>query len=441
MSRLGEVAVNSRILAISAIASLAVGVLVGIIPAFRLTGRNLVMKIREASGTTVAQKGARIRTVMVAAQLVLGVGASLLFNSFIRVRAVDPGFRPDQLTVFAMPMKRPGGRDQAMWQDWDELLNHVRTIPGNDSADAGSNLSFQGPNWGPRVLLPGDPPEFDRSGVAGYVVTMDFFETMGIRLIRGRSFGTEDGPDGVRAAVVNEEFVRMLFDGRDPLGSSIRFGGEEETNLQIVGVVGNAIQTRAEEGPRPAVYVPYTQRDWPIAHVAVRSDRDAESLAGDLRRAASRFSSFVPVQDLGPIRSRIGAVRTEPRFNAMLLGSFASVALLLAGVGVYGTMAHSVGRRTRELGIRLALGAGRTEIFRMVLREGLVVPGTGLLAGFAGALALTRFLERFLFEVGTMDIPTFLVAAGVLSIVIFLAMIRPARRATQVDLMGSLRAE
>jgi putative ABC transport system permease protein len=142
LPRLGEVAVNSRILAISAIASLAAGVLVGIIPAFRLTGRNLVMKIREASGTTVAQKGARIRTVMVAAQLVLGVGASLLFNSFIRVRAVDPGFRPDQLTVFAMPMKRPGGRDQAMWQDWDELLNHVRTIPGNDSADAGSNLSF-----------------------------------------------------------------------------------------------------------------------------------------------------------------------------------------------------------------------------------------------------------------------------------------------------------
>ena len=125
----------------------------------------------------------------------------------------------------------------------------------------------------------------------------------------------------------------------------------------------------------------------------------------------------------------------------MLLGTFASVALLLAGVGVYGTMAHSVGRRTRELGIRQALGAGRSDIFRMVLREGLVVAGTGLLAGFAGALVLTRFLERFLFEVGTMDIPTFISAAAVLSIVILLAMVRPARRATRVDLMGSLRAE
>ncbi len=445
LPRLGEVAVNSRILAISAIASLAIGVVVGIIPAFRLTRGNLATRIRGNAGTTLAPTGARLRTVLVAAQLalalVLGVGASLLVNSFLRVRAVDPGFRSDQLTVFSMPMKRPGAGDLPMWQDWDELLTEIRSVPGIEAVDASSNLPFQQPNWGPRVLLPEDPPEFDRSGIAGYVVTLNFFETMGIPLVRGRSFGPRDGPDGARTVIANEEFVRMHLDGRAALGSSIRFGDEAETNLEIVGVVGNVIQTRAEEGSRPAVYVPYTQMEWPVAHVAVRSDRDTGSLAGDLRRAAARFSQFVPVQDLGPIRSRIGSVRTEPRFNALLLGSFAGVALLLAGVGLYGTMAHSVGRRTRELGIRQALGADRTDIFRMVLREGLIVSGAGLLTGFAGALILTRFLERFLFEVGTMDMPTFLAAAAVLSIVILLAMIRPAHRATRVDLLGSLRAD
>ena len=364
---------------------------------------------------------------MVVAQLalalVLGVGASLLFNSFMRVRAVDPGFRPDQLMVFAMPMKRPDGWNQAMWQDWDELLNHVRAIPGVDSVDAGSNLPFQGPNWGPRVLLPGDPPEFDRSGIAGYVVTMDFFGTMGIPLIRGRSFGSEDGPDGARAVVVNEEF-ECIWTAGSPWDLRFGLAVRKRPTSKSSGSWAMSFRPEPRKGPCRR-FTCRTRKGIGRSHaLPFEAIGTAESLAGDLRRAASLFSSLVPVQDLGPIRSRIGAVRTEPRFNAMLLGSFASVALLLAGVGLYGTMAHSVGMRTRELGIRQALGADRTEIFRMVLREGLVVSGAGLLAGFAGALLLTRFLERFLFGVGTMDIPTFLAAAAVLSIVILLAMIR-----------------
>jgi len=448
LPRLGEVTVNLRIIAISTFVSLGAGVVVGLLPALKLTGRDLSTTIKENIGTTVARTGTRLRSMLVATQLalavVLVVGASLLFNSFLHVTMVDPGFNAQNLTAFSMPLKRPGAPEgEQVWQAWDGLLRELGSVPGLTQVAATSVLPFYSPQWAPWVLLPGEPSDHRRDGIAGYVVTPNFFDVAEIPIVQGRSFSTADGPGASNVAVVNQEFVRAHLPGQDPLGLPIRFrnGDDAFSELQIVGVVGNVVQTRAEEGPRPAIYVPYTQFDWPTANVMVRSDRDLTTLAPALRRAAAQFSPYVPVRDLRSMASRIRVVRTAPRFQALLVGSFATVALLLAAVGLYGSLAHAVGRRTREMGIRMALGAPRRGIFRLVLNQGMMVTVAGLSFGLAGAFLLSRFLRGFLFEVEALDLVSFAGAAVVLLVAAALAIVVPAQRATGVDVVGSLKTD
>ncbi|MEE8134897.1 MAG: ADOP family duplicated permease, partial [Gemmatimonadales bacterium] len=448
LPRLGEVSVNFRVMAISTLVSLVAGVFVGLVPALKLTGRDLSATIKENIGTTVALTGTRLRTALVAMQLalavVLAVGASLLFNSFLHVTMVDPGFNAENLTTFSMPLKRPNAPEgEQVWQAWDGLLREVRAIPGLTEVAATSVLPFNSPQWGPWVLLPGEPSDRRRENIAGYAVTPNFFDVAEISLVEGRFFSSADGPGASSVAIVNQEFVREHLTGRVPLGLPIRFRNDDGAfdELHIIGVVGNVVQTRAEEGPRPALYVPYTQIDWPTANVVIRSDRDLTTLAPALRRAAAQFSPYVPVRNLRTMTSRIRVVRTAPRFQALLIGSFATVALLLAAVGLYGSLAHVVGRRTREIGIRIALGAPRLGIFRLVLNQGLTVTVAGLAFGLAGALALSRFLRSFLFEVETLDVMSFAGAAVVLLVAAAFAIVVPAQRATGVDVVGSLKAD
>ena len=448
LPRLGEVAVNLRVIAISTLVSLGAGVFAGLLPALKLTSHDLATTIKESVGTTVALTGTRLRATLVATQLALAVmlvvGASLLFNSFLHVTMVDPGFNAQNLTVFSMPLKRPNAPEgEEIWQAWDGLLREVEAVPGLTGIAATSVLPFYSPQWAPWVLLPGEASDHRREGIAGYMVTPNFFEVAEIPVLEGRVFSQADGPGGSNVAIVNEAFVREHLGGRDPIGLPIRFrdGDDAFTELQVVGVVGNVVQTRAEEGPRPAVYVPYTQLDWPAANVIVRSERNLVTLAPELRRAAAQFSPYVPVRDLRSMSSRIRVVRTAPRFQMLLLGSFAMVALLLAAVGLYGSLAHAVGRRTREMGIRMALGAPRLGIFRLVLNQGMTVTVAGLAFGLAGAFLLTRFLRSFLFEVEALDLMSFAAAAVVLLLAAAFAIVVPASRATGVDVVGSLRVD
>jgi putative ABC transport system permease protein len=447
LPRLADVAVNPRILGVTGLVSLGTGLLVGLLPALRLTGHDMASVLREGMATTAGGAGIRLRTALVAGQLslalVLGVGASLLFNSFIRVATVDPGFQPDHLSSFWLPLKRPNAvPGETSAQAWDALLAEISTVPGTEGVAVASNLPFQPPHWAPSVVLQGDPPDYRRTGVAGYIVTPNYFDVVGIPVVAGRSLTPADRSGTAAVAVVNEEFARAHLGGRNPIGTPIRFReGDAYTEVEIVGVVGNVVQTRAEEGWQPAVYVPYTQMDWTFVLVAVRSDRDPDGLLPDLRRAAARFSPAVPITNLGDMRSRIRSVQTEPRFRAILIGSFALVAVLLAAIGLYGSLAYAVTRRSRELGIRMALGADPVGIVRLVLGQGLAVTAAGLALGLAGAAALSRLLRRLLFEVGTLDLASFAVAVLVLAAAALLAIVVPARRATAVDVVRSLRVE
>lgn len=448
LPRLSEVSVNLRIILASTVLSLGAGILVGLVPALRLTGRDLATTIKQQLGTTQAMTGTRLRSALVTTQLalamVLVVGASLLFHSFLRITMVEPGFVAEGMAAFSLPMKRPGAPPgEQTWQAWDGLLEEVRGVPGVTGVAATSVLPFSSPQWAPRVLLPGEPDDQRRDGVAGYVISPGYFSVAGTPLVSGREFQAADGPGALPVTVVNEAFVEQHLRGLNPLETTLRFSleGEGFEEVRIVGVVETMVQTRAEEGALPAVYRPYTQVEWPEATVVTRSDRDFAELGPELRLAAARFSPVMPLRSLGSMANRIEAVQTAPRFQALLLASFAAVALLLASVGLYGALAHAVGRRTREMGIRMALGAPRTGIFRMVLRQGMLVVVVGLGVGVGVAVALTRFLQSFLYGVGALDLISFGGAVVVLTLAAVLAIAVPARRATAVDIVESLRAE
>ena len=439
--RMAEVGVDARILAITVALSVGAGIVTGLAPILGLGKQDLTGRLRDGSHRG-APAGARLRSTLVTAQLalalVLTVGASLLLHSFVRLRLVDPGFEPEGLTAFAMPVKRPG----PVWQTWDELITEVSVIPGIAAVGAASNLPFEDPNWAPWVRLAGDPPEQHRSGIAGYVITPGYLETAGIEIRRGRNFQRTDGPDTEQVMMVNEAFVRDHYPDGDPLGATMYLSPEGSWEpTRVVAVVADVIRTRTEDGFEPAVYVPHTQLDWPTPKVAVRSDTDPEVLTRQLRQAAARFSPVFPVRQMGPLSSRIRLVQTGPRFNAILLGSYAAVALLLSAVGLYGSLTHAVGRRTHELGIRMAIGADPGSIYTLVLRQGMAITIGGLLLGLAGSLALTRVLERYLYEVVPLDPTAFLVASISLGTAGLFAVLKPARRAARINVVDCLRAE
>ncbi len=441
--RIDSVQVDLRILAITLTLSTLVGLAAGLVPAFRTGTDSLAAGLRR-SASHVAGRGRRWMDAMVAGQLalalILGVGATLLVRSYLELRAVDPGFAPEGLTTFSMGTKR-SAEPEFHWQAWDALLAEVRRVPGLTGVAAASNLPFESPNWAPGVSLPGAAPDEVMTGNAGYLVTPGYLETMGIPIVRGRGFTAADGAEDSPVILLNEAFVRQHLDGADALGMSLALG-EDGLLAEVVGIVGDVVQTRAEEGLRPAVYVPYRQGEsWPWARIVVRSDRDPVQLAADLREAGSRYASFLPVQNFGTLSQRILGTRAEPRLHTLLLLGFAAVAGLLAAAGVYGTLAYTVGRRRREMGIRMAMGADAARIFGIVLRQSVGVALGGLTLGLIGAALLGRALERFLFQVEPLDLTAFAGASILLMGAALLAGILPARRATRVDPTVSLRSE
>jgi len=447
MPRTSELAVDGPILLVALAVSLGSGLAAGLLPALRLSSRGPVRALAGGPVRGSSERLGFLRSTLVGAQVALAVillsGAGLLFNSFLQLRAVSPGFEPEGVLTMNVGLKRPGVEDEPAWQGWDLLLAELETISGLTAVAGTSNPPYQSPFWAPGPLLPGEGPEVRRTGVAGYSVTPGYFRAMGTRLVSGRGFGPQDGADDPGVAIVNQAFIDAHMEGQDPLGINLSFRDDEGglVPVQVVGIVENVIQTRAEEGMLPAIYVPYTQTEWPFVQAVVRSDLPLEVLIPQVRQAVARFNPFVPVRDVRTMVDRMGSSRTEPRFRSFLIGSFALVALLLAAAGLYGSLSHAVGRRSRELGIRMALGAESGRVMGMVMRQGLTLAGAGLVVGLIAAVAFGRVLEGLLFELAPSDPLTLLGVAGVLTLAAVLACWFPARRATRVDPVEALRAE
>lgn len=443
--RVDEIALDGRVLAVAVLTSLGAGLAAGIAPAVRLTrgaGRGL-----DGARGEVSEPVSRLRALLVGSQVAVAVvlvsGAVLLSSSFLRIVSTDPGFDPDGLVTMRVDLKRPGAPpDEASWQGWDGALAALASVPGVESVAGATDLPFQSPSWAPRLLLPGDPPDMWREGIAGYAVTPGYFETMDARIVAGRGIRAEDGPTSTRVALVNEAFVREVLSGVEPLGLTMRWREDDSTTeLRVVGVVGDMVQSRTEEGYLPAVYVPHTQSDWPFVHAAIRSRLPPEVMVPELRAALARFSPAVPPRGVGTLEDRMTATRADPWFQTVLALAFAVVALSLASLGLYGSVSHAVGRRRREIGIRMTLGARGSGVVRLVMAQGMRVVAGGLLVGLLSTVAVNRLLEAFLFGVAPDDPALLLASTAILAAVTAVASAVPARRATSVDPVQVLRSD
>lgn len=444
MPRLNAVALDARVLTMAAATSIVAGLAVGLLSALRLTRRGTWGRL-QSGAHAIAEPTSRVRTWLVSGQMTLAIvllaGAGLLFNSFVRIRSLDPGLDAERLVTITVPYKNAAAVTRLpLSQAWDRVLDEFRAVPGVLSVAGTTTAPFQTPFWTLRVRLSGDAPEKWREHIAGYAITPGYLATVGTRLVRGRDFERLDGPAAGRVALVNERFVRMEFNGADPLDAILRLDDSDE-DVRIVGVVEDVIQRRAEDGFRPAIYVPYTQYDQAAFVVAVvRTTLPADAMFDDLREASARL---VPGRqpEVRAMQALMASTRTNPRFQTMLIGAFALIAAMLAAVGVYGAMAHFVERRRRELGIRMALGANREDVLRMVLVHGLRLSMAGLAVGLVATLFLARALRGFLYEVEPHDPATLLLVVAVLLIVSATASLVPARRATSVDPVTVLKSE
>jgi predicted permease len=442
--RLTTVAVDTRILAVAAVVSLGTGIGVGLLPALRVTRRGPWERLHQAS-PSFAEPTSRFRALLVGGQMAVAVilltGAALLFSSFMRMRTLDPGFEATGLVTMAEAYKDSElVSGLPMWQAWDLLLDELRALPGVESVAGTTTMPFESPFWSTAVRLPGDTEDTSREAIAGYAITPGYLKTMGMALLQGRDFDALDGRGAQTVALVNESFVRTQLGGGDPIELVIRWSeGEEET--RIVGVVEDVIQMRAEEGFRPAIYVPYTQYNAMAGvHAVIRTTGATHAIVPDLRRVSAWFNPSRQPR-IGTMPDRMATTRTSPRFNAMLIGVFALVATLLAAMGLYGSVAHSVGRRQKELGVRMALGADRACVLRMILGQGMRLSMAGLALGTVATLLSTRALTSYLYGVAPNDPATLLTVGTVLLLVSAAACLAPARRATAVDPVTVLKAE
>jgi predicted permease len=451
--RLAEVTIDPSVIGFALLVTILTGLLFGLAPALRAFSPDLVRWLRAGSRGDEGGAGhGRLRSALVVAEvalsLVLLVGAALLFHSFLAIRGEDGGYAVER--VLTMRTAIPGSTydsEERRINAFLELEARVASLPGVEAAGFARDIPLAGDFQGTQLIIHGDPaPRPDESrGVNFGIVSPGWFDAMGFRLVEGRTFRTQDGPDDPAVIVVNEALVRRYFQGRDAIGRALVWGGRDGEPLTwtIIGIVGDArLETLGTEPP-PAMFFPRAQspQSWRTMGLVVRASGDPLSLAGAVRSAVRQYDPAIAIYDVKSMDDIVGESVAQPRFSATMLLLFSSVALLLAAVGIYGVISYDVGRRTREIGIRMALGARPGDAQRMVVGQALRVVAPGIALGLAAALAFTRVLRSLLYEVSPSDPLTLAGTSAVLLAVAVLASWLPARRASRVDPLGALRAE
>jgi predicted permease len=450
LPRVGSIGVGMRVFAYGIATSCVVGVLFGLAPALLLSRGSLAGALRDGgrSGSAGVRARRSMQTLIVgelALALVLTVAAGLMLQSFWRLSHEDPGFDADGvLTVGVSPPAAryedsTGSRARTYLAS---VLERVGAVPGVQSSGAVHILPFGGSNWNPSLVVEGRSlaPGQDNPEVDWRVATPGYFETMRIPLRRGRLFGSLDQGDGLRTALVNDALVRRDFPNEDPIGKRVRTFFEGRGNwATIVGVVGD-MKDQTLGGPvRPQIYRPHTQVPLLGMSLMVRGAGDPASLASSVRAAVWSVDRDVPIDQLGPLDRVISTSLAQPRLLVLLLGLFGSLALVLGAVGIYGVISFAVAQRTPEIGVRIALGANRADILRLVVGEGLTMSAMGLALGIGLSLAVTRVLAKQLHDIRPTDPLTFAGTVVLLGVVALSASWIPARRASRLEPTQSLR--
>ena len=450
--RLSEIRINTSVGAFTFAIAILSTLLFGLVPALQISRTDLVDALQQgAKGSTGGLHGTRVRTLLVISQvslsLLLLAGAGLLMRSFFNLQATNVGFDPTRLLVEDQSLPRATYSEEQKQRTFYQLIiPKLAALPGIESVGAVNPAPFSGNDHGSsfRMEFAPDPGLGNHPDGSHVIVTPDYFRTIRIPLRSGRNFDARDNESAPHVAIVNETFVRRFIPDRDPLGQHILLDeeGGKADSLEIIGVVGDAKQNEIGAPAPPEFYQPHaqspTRRLWLVFRTAT------ENLAGTqsaVKRIFNQQDPDVFVSQMEPMQTLISQTLAQPRFNMLLLGVFAGVAMLLAAIGIYGVIAYSVTQRTREIGIRMALGAQRTDMLGMMLRQSLTVVAIGLTIGLISAVGVTRLLRSLLYGVGANDVLTYAAAVLLLAAAAFLASYIPARRAMKVDPMVALRYE
>jgi putative ABC transport system permease protein len=447
--RLEQVSLDFPMLALTMALALATGVLFGFVPAI-VTSGSVDETMREGGRHGGGIRSRRILAGLVVAEvalsLVLLVGAGLLIRSFIRLQNIDPGFNP--AGVLTARVQTPTVRYSSPQQRagfYSDVLARIRALPGVEDAAAVTALPMSGRGFMRTSYWRSDRPEpapGESSSADIRPITPDFFTTMGIRMVAGRDFTSADRIDSPRVAIVSERAAQRIFPGEDPIGQRIdAFVGPPGPPFEIVGVVKDIKTASLDVDVYPTVYIPHTQLSAGIMTFVVRTSVPPTSLATGLAAVVHELDPELPLADVRTMTDVVGRTMAQPRVIMTLLTAFAVMALLLAGVGVYGVMAYSVGQRTQEIGVRLAMGATNGMVFRMVIGQAFTLAAIGVGVGLIAAAGAASVLQTFLYNTEPRDPSTFALAAVVLMAVAMLASYVPARRSTRIALAEALHPE
>ena len=448
LPRISEIYVDARVLAFGLALSVLSGVIFGLAPAWHGTESRLAEALEGARGTGEGRTSRHARNIFVVAEtalaIVLLVGAGLLIRSFARLQQVNVGFNPAQLLTARIGLPRAQYAKPEQWNSfYRQTLQRINGLPGAQEAAVAVPLPLSDSYINLAFAVDGRPPRTKSDApTADFVaISPNYFHVLQVPLLRGREFSDADSESGPKVCVISSSLAQQLFPNQSALGQRIIIGYPTDATREIVGIVGDVKDSDLSARQSAQIYVPFVQNPFWAADIAVRAHGNPSALSSALREQIRGIDSALPVAEVRPMEAVIGSSVAQPRFRTALLSLFGAAALLLAAIGIYGVLAYTVAQQTREIGIRMALGANPGRVLRLVLARGLRLAGTGTVIGVLAALMLTPLLNSLLFGVSATDPLTFAAVAGLLLGVALLACYVPARRAMRVDPMVALRYE
>ena len=446
--RLSEVTIDARVLAFTLVISLLTGVIFGLIPALQATKPEINEWLKDGQRSASGGPGGkRARSWLVVTEmalaLILLIGAGLLIKSFLILWQVEPGFNPHNVITMAISPSPPKYNTQ---RDFvilcQRVLEQVKSTPGVDAVGVVNQLPFSGRNLGLNFTVGGQPPvkPEDTASANFRLVSPGYLQAMGIPLKRGRDFNDHDRRDSTPVALINETLAKHYFANEDPIGKQLNIEGQQAPR-EIVGIIGDVKQIKLDAEGKSEIYVPFFQIAVPAMNIVVRTTTDPGSMTSAVLQQISRVDPDQPVYQVKTMDEYLGESMAQRRLSTVLLGVFAALALILAALGVYGMMSYLVSQRTREIGVRMALGARQLDILTLVVRHGMWLSILGIAVGVAAALLLTRIMTSSLYGISASDPLTYVGISALLALIALLACLIPARRALKVDPIIALRYE
>ena len=451
--RISTIQLDATVLIFTLLVSLVTGVVFGLVPAWQASHVDLNSSLKSGSRSGSAGEGkGRVRNALIMAEvaiaLVLLISAGLLIQSFARLGRVQPGLRTERLLTARVGLPDVAyPKNENIIAFFDQFMPRVRAIPGVESASAILPLPLSGSNMVTSFDIEESPlPEGQRAGAPVRIIATDYFKTAGIPVRQGRVFDDRDRWESAPVVIVNERFAQKYFPGQNVVGKRIKpgFAADEtgEKMREIVGVVGNVKHLSLKNEDSPEMYLPHPQMPFQVMSIVIRTKvSDPSAITNSLRKELAAMDRTIPLTSVRVFEEYISRSLARPRFNTLLLSIFAGTALVLTAIGIYGVLAYSVAQRTSEIGIRIALGAGKSSIFRLIVGQAMALVGISLVLGVAGAFAATRLLSSLLFGISATDPLTFAMSAVLLLLVALVACWLPALRATKIDPTVALRSE